>query len=75
MATVPSTPAEFRADCAKFYRVIGDKTHTQETVRGAYRAVQLRYLGLHSASAEEIEQCAMHLRVATDNAMARGWEL
>ena len=75
MATIPSTVAEFNADVAKFMVVMGDKSNSQEKVAAAHRCVTLRYLGLTGASNDEIETCAMHLKIVTDGAHARGWLL
>jgi len=76
MSTIPSTKEEFMKDCAKFTRVMGDKRHTQAQVSGAHKALTLRYLGLTpDTPSEDVELCAMHLKIATEGAMARGWEL
>lgn len=75
MSTIPSTKEEFMKDCAKFTRIMGDKSHTQVQVAGAHKALTLRYLGLIDPTADELELCAMHLKIATEGAMARGWEL
>ena len=75
MATIPSTIAEFRRDCVKFMGIMGDKRHTQEQVAGAHRCLTLRYLGLQDVTQPEVESCALHLRIATEGAHARGWEL
>lgn len=75
MPTIPSTLTEFREDCAKFHRIIGNKRMSQDNVAGAHKALTLRYLGLHGVSDDEVEQCAMYLKIATSGALARGWHL
>lgn len=75
MATIPSTVEEFNKDCAKFIRLQGNKSYSQEAIRGAYKALNLRYLGLTGATDEEVGKCAMFLKIATNGALARGWEL
>lgn len=71
-ATFPTTPDEFMKECGKFFTRIGDKSHTQEQIQGAFRALTLQYLGL---SDDPDERCADMFMVMTDNAIARGWEL
>lgn len=74
MATIISTPEEFNRDFCKFYAAIGDKSHTQEQIAGAYKALTLRYLGL-VGDTEDIERCAGFLEIAIKGAVARGWSL
>lgn len=75
MATIPSTPDDFRKDLSKFIQITGVKTTPPEAIKGAYRAITLRYLGLTDATKEDIETCAMLWKIAVDGAVARGWEL
>jgi hypothetical protein len=75
MATIPSTIAEFNKDLSKFMVIMGDTSYTQEQVALAFRAVTLRYIGLHGVSAAELENCAMVFKIATDGARQRGWDL
>jgi hypothetical protein len=75
MATIPSTKKEFNKDIGKFMVIMGDKSHTQEQVALAFRAVTLRYLGLYDVSKADLEECAMVLEITTEGARRRGWEL
>lgn len=75
MATIPSTIEEFNADVAKFMEVMGVKTNSQEKVKAAHKRVTLRYLGLKDVTDEQANTAAMHLEVATQGAIARGWDL
>ncbi len=73
MATIPSTVTEFNEDFVKFHHHIGNKNHTNEQIEGAFKALSLRYLGLKDATDDEIEACAIALKVAHQGAIARGW--
>ena len=75
MATIPSTKAEFNRDFAKFHAAIGDTSHTPEQIKGGFKALTLRYLGLYDVTSEELEACATALEIATNGATARGWDL
>jgi hypothetical protein len=74
MTTIPSTVEKFNKACAKFLRIIGDKKHTPEQVKGAHKALTLLYLCLPKDTEKiTVEACAMHLHIATQGAIARGW--
>ena len=75
MSTIPSTIAEFNKDFSKFHAAIGNKSHTQEQIAGGHKALTLRYLGLKDCTDSELEHAAMVLEIATDGALARGWNL
>ena len=76
MATIPSTKQEFLKDVEKFTELCGFKTTTIEQVQAAHKCMNLRYLGLSAdIPYSDILVCAMHKKIATEGAIARGWEL
>lgn len=75
MATISCNKTEFNAALCKFNREIGDRRHSQASITGLFHGVSLHYLGLKGVTDEELDTCAMMLKIAISGAHARGWEL
>lgn len=59
----------------RFLSEIGNKNHSQESIKNLYKGLVLHYLGLQNPTDEMIEKYSMLLEVATQGAIARGWDL
>lgn len=69
-----TTVKDFNKAFCKFHEAIGNKHHTNDQIKGGFKALTLCYLNLN-ASREEVEQCASTLQIAIQGAEARGWNL
>ena len=75
MSTFTCSIEEFNEAFTKFFREIGDKSNSQESIGNMYKALTLMYLGIQNPTDEQLERAAMILECATSNAIRRGWTL
>lgn len=75
MSTIQCTVPEFNAQVAKFMKVSGSKSYSQDEVAAAHKCMTLHYFGADFPDQQSLEQGAMFLEVATIGAIRRGWQL
>lgn len=75
MATFDCTKEEFNAGVCQFIQAAGDKSNTQRGIANMHKGLVLLYLGMSDVTDAEVETAAIFLEVATNGAIARGWDL
>ena len=75
MTTIKCTREEFNQAFVEFRKQIGITSNTQDQIGNMYKGLVLHYLGIQDIDDDEVDKCAEWLKVASKEALARGWTL